>query len=41
MNTLGFLIAGVLFIGLLPLLPFFFLYLLVDWLTSAARGDES
>ena len=36
-STLGFLIAGVIFPGMIPLLPFFLRYLLVDWATSAGR----
>ena len=37
MSTLGFLIDGVIFPGMSPLLPFFVRYLLVDWATSVGR----
>ncbi|WP_459190713.1 DUF7535 family protein [Halosimplex sp. J119] len=37
MNLIGYMIAGIIFLGMLPLVPFFLLWLLFDRLTSSGE----
>ncbi|WP_449404993.1 DUF7535 family protein [Halosimplex halophilum] len=40
MAIIGYVIGALIALAMLPLLPFFLLYLLADWLTSVGRDPE-